>query len=392
MNTTETTTGRTFDLTDEELAATLAKIEKLNKRAATKGWSGRIDLELGERRRESTEGMPGFTVRYWVTPVTITGTAPKYDGWTFLARVDWDAEVGSTVNAAPGVDIATEWPNPITGNCDHCNKIRNRKTTYLVRSDDGCHMEVGSTCLKDFLGWDFSPVWVNPDEDTVIDRLVGRAPERFDTLTILAAAWACIRAYGFRPSSFDEPTKYQVMDLLSTNKKDNERVKEAAPYFKDSYEMAEQVRAFILSDRFSGTSDYVSNLKDIARADSVTYKHLGYLVSAPQAMARADERDLTRKTEKAQANNTFAGPVGTKVEGLKVRITGIRYISGSYGTTVLYTMVGTDDHRTYKWFASREVLGDRKDTCWTLAGTIKDHDTWNERNSTVLTRCKAQAI
>lgn len=36
--------------------------------------------------------------------------------------------------------------------CDHCKHNRRRNNTYVVRHEDGRHMQVGSTCIEDFLG------------------------------------------------------------------------------------------------------------------------------------------------------------------------------------------------------------------------------------------------
>ncbi len=375
----------TYDLTDGQLDATRDKIAKLNARAVKRGWNGRLTLEAGDRKRVTEKTPMGFEVRYWVTPVEITGEPPKYNGWTFLARVDLDAEVGITVSAAPGVEVGPELRAYARGQCDHCHIDRKRNSTYLVRNDAGETLEVGSTCLKDFLGWDTSPVFLSTDD--VTESFGPRVIDRFDTETVLAAAWAVIKAYGFhRSDSYELSTKSQVLDLLSDNKRRNELVKDALPYLADSYQQGREVRSFVLSDAFRGDSDYVWNLKRIAAVDDVTYKHIGYLVSAPQAWAREQERTLVRERESANVNNTPAGNLGDRIT-VNVEVKTIKYIDGPYGMSTLYTMTG-DDNRLYKWFASKSALGEEAGRKATITGTIKKYDDYRGVFSTSLTRCK----
>src|SRR5882757_8161077 len=93
-----------MQLTDGEYAATVEKITKLNARAAKRGWTGRIRV-TGERvevrKHNSLTGMDVVTYR---NEVTISGEPPCYEGWTFLAKVDFDPEAGVIISTAPGVD------------------------------------------------------------------------------------------------------------------------------------------------------------------------------------------------------------------------------------------------------------------------------------------------
>jgi hypothetical protein len=383
-----------YRLSDAELAATRDKIAKLNARAVRRGWTGTLGLDVTET--EVTEELPsGLKVARVVNEVTITGQPPCYDGWTFLAKLEWDPEAGLIVSTAPGVG-SVDRADLEESACGHCNKRRARLTCYLVRHADGRQMQVGSTCLKDFLGWDARPVFISSaDAGDLCEEggFFSSGGWRFSTETVLAAAWAAIQAFGYvRADSYSgTPTKYTVQDILDPRSpKAREMARDLAPHVDKAHGMAAQVRAWILSDEFTGDSEYVLNLKAIAAADNCEPKRIGLLASAPQAWARGIERSLIRKAETEAVNNTHAGLVKQRVE-VTVTVKAIRWLEGDWGTTTLYTLTG-DDARTYQWYATSDALGDEvTGKPVQVKGTIKRLDERNGANITVLTRCKVLA-
>lgn len=383
-------TERTFTLSPAAYLATFERVEKINARAAKKGFTGRIDLtaEKAERTYTTVSGLKATEVVYHVT---VTGTPPRYEGWTFVAALDWDSEAGLIVRTAPGVETPVDRSTLRQGECDHCQLPRHRVHIYVVRNEDtGEELQVGSTCVKDFLGWDRAVVFYSVDElEEDITEFLGGAyfEPSWSVDTVLAASWAAIQVYGYIRAGDPGSTKETVLTILNPRTKyDREEAAKLAPYIEDSFDQAALIREFILSDDFSGSSDYVTNLKAIAAAEHCNARNVGFLASAPQAWARAQARDLKRKKERAEIVNEFVGTIGERIT-IEATIKYINYIEGFYGTTTLYTLVGSDGH-LYKWFSSNHGLGDSTDgTIFTLKGTIKDHDEYNGLRSTVLTRC-----
>lgn len=79
----------------------------------------------------------------------VEGTVPKCNGWSFLAVIV-QTEEGNIVRSVPGFTAPPEYREKVQM-CDHCNTRRIRRDTYVVRHDDGRTMQVGSSCLADFL-------------------------------------------------------------------------------------------------------------------------------------------------------------------------------------------------------------------------------------------------
>ncbi|MGL5827849.1 MAG: hypothetical protein ACRCYU_24045 [Nocardioides sp.] len=378
-------------LTPHELAATREKISKLNARAAKRGWTGRVDLVT--ERRESKREELGIEITEVTYRVTVGGEAPSYEGWVFLATAEWDQHAGLIVRTAPGVESVDR--DALTQNgCDHCGVARRRHKTMLVRhTETGETKQVGSTCLKDFLGWDSRPVLISEDAFAEqIDMIMGGVPasESYTTESVLALAWACTMAFGFVPSRADGSTSATVQKILDPigfrDAREAEELRAAiAPYAEPAAGKAAKVREWIASDDFDGASEYVRNLKAIAAADSVSARNIGFLASAPQAWIKAHAEELEVKVERTPSE--WFGAVGEKVEFTGV-IELIRWIDGTYGTTTLYSIRNEDDGRIVKWFASRDALGEEEGVTVTIKGTVKKHDEYQDVKSTVLTRCK----
>jgi hypothetical protein len=378
---------REMDLTPAEFALTSEKIAKLNARAAKRGWTGRITV-TGEEFTEVTDNGVGLKRARQMVATVISGEAPRYDGWTFLARADW-ADGGMVLFTAPGIE-GIDRTGITEGACDHCGINRYRKNTYIVRNDDGRQLQVGSTCLKDFLGWNTNPVWISPpsDNDLFGEGGFGHATPVYSVETILAASWACIQAFGYVRSGDTGATKNAVLAVLDPRTPaERELAKKILPHVAESASAAAMIHQFILSDEFSGYGDYVLNLKNIARSEFVEPRFVGYLVSAPQAWAKAQERTLIKQRENGELVNEFLGSVGDKLE-LPVTLKSIRFSEGYYGVTTWYTFI-TDDGHQVTWGASRTVFTDADvNASFDIRGTVKKHDEYQGTKSTVLTRVR----
>jgi hypothetical protein len=410
MTTTTATVEQGVFVSPAEFAMTSAKVAKINARAERKGFTGR--LVLTSEPAERTYNHNGFSITEHGFRVLLGGEAPSYNGARLLAALDIE-EGGFIVRTAPGVesiDRSTLRP----GYCDHCKTNRPRNRTFVVEAADGTQVQVGSTCIKDYLGWDTTISFISTEEaERELDfGGFGGGERTYDVDSVLAVAWAATSTLGFVPSqSYDGlPTRKIVAMVLGTPTAHEQKVHEAeilavAAKAQGSAERAAEVKAFILSDEFSGSGEYVQNLKVLCSGSTVKDSNLGFLASAPQAHLRYLGQQAERKAEAEVTVNEHVGQVKDKVE-VNVTIVGIRYIDGAYGMTTLYTFRADTGH-TYKWFSSAGITNLRPTGRFgydgteiydyveaevgetlRIKGTIKDHDEYQGRKATVLTRCK----
>jgi hypothetical protein len=252
--------GYTAKLTAAEYEMTAEKIRRINDRAAKRGWTGGFDLSM-ERLTETTKNEFGFEITATWCVTTIIGHAPSYGDWVFEAELTWDPEAGLITRPAPGVETIDR-SGLREGACDHCGINRDRRKVYLVRHIvTGETRQVGSTCIKDFLGWDGRFVFI-PAKNASFDDGFGCGGEGFggqgepfySTDTILAVAWGAMRAYGYHRGDGTDgtPTRTIVSIVLSPNRRSQRELDMAAairPYADQSLEQAAIIKAFLLSDQ-----------------------------------------------------------------------------------------------------------------------------------------------
>lgn len=391
----------TYRLSFEQVEATREKFDKLNARAAKKGLSGHWEFTRVERVVEKdTHPVTGLEVEKVFYECQIGGSPLAYDGWQFIATLDWDEHAGLIVRALPGA-TQVERENLREGWCDHCKTTRTRRVTYVVRdTNNGTQLQVGRSCIKDFTGWAGNVAWLEkntPSEEGGWFGESGRVD--YSPATVLATAWAVIKENGFVPAShyWETTTKELVSIALYPNlknAKEREFAESLRPLAKEATPRAEEIRGFILSEDFRGDSDYVLNLKAAAGGERVSPRNFGLLVSAPQAYAKHQERTLVREAKaKLGEGSDWFGTAADKAAGtkasrheLEVTVAGVRYMHGDYGTTTLYTLV-TAEGNLCKWFASDDKLGDTEGARFVIKGSVKKHDEFNGTKETVLTRC-----
>lgn len=383
-----------------QLLATQEKLNKINARAERKGLAGMMTMTFDEVLEVEVDEVTKIRTERVMYDVKIEGNAPAYNGWEFVAKLDWDANAGLIVRSIPGA-VAVDRESLRQGWCDHCRTTRQRLVTYVVRhQEDGRQIQVGSSCLKDFTGQYTTIAFpeLSSDDESEGGFFGGSGEREYSPLTVLAVAWACVKLEGFKPASnYGDTTKGDVMTALnpSKSKTDREWAAKISPLADEAAKKAAELLAWILSDDFSGTSDYVLNMKAVAAGKAVSARNIGILASAPQAWAKSLERSLVREREASvYKNSEWFGTAPDKSQGVKasrhdltVTVKSIRYIDGDYGTTTLYTMI-TDEGNVAKWFSSgTDKLGEDVNARFVIRGSVKKHDEWEGMKATVLTRC-----
>lgn len=158
MTAPETTTIET-EIPTYNLDALESKLEQIAKRARKLGQSPLTMKVVGTEVRDCTVGVDylqrPIVAKVSYTRVEVTGEQPKIAGYTFAATVE-HTDAGNIIKSVPGADVEAPASFRETGRiCEHCNKIRDRKDTYLLRNDEtGDWKQVGKTCLQDYLGCD----------------------------------------------------------------------------------------------------------------------------------------------------------------------------------------------------------------------------------------------
>lgn len=356
-----------------DVKASLEKAEKLVKRANKKGLDGGLKVYLDE-----SSGKP---------EIVVTGEPYKTNGWTFVASIEHLPNGEAIVKKSPyynGPDVEQEF---LEGNmCQHCNVKKQRRVQVVIEDEEGHRIILGSTCVKDFLGWNYSPVYTL-DAEEIRDEITGGKETFHEPIkNVLAIALAVKDLYGFQSASGDSEslsTKTRVQNFLHMPERYKDKDVEEQLKSKDYDAEAKALITMVEEDTANADNDYLRNMKAAFTGGEAYSSTVGLIVSSI-LMAEKKKAKAAKEETKASLTNALYAPVGAKIE-LEVQCVDQRDFETAYGFTTLYTFVG-DSHR-FKWFSTSNHSLETGEK-YVLKGTVKQENDYNGDISTVLTRCK----
>jgi len=352
---------------------------------------------------EYTEKTKDFKIG--VIDVTVTGEVPALQGWQLAATLDFsrgkNAETGETktdciVYSFPGCpEMPDRFHGEYTTACDHCNTTRFRRKVYVVWNVERNEwLQVGSTCVVDFLGGknyakqlEFMADLFIHLSDEEKDRWEGGRNSYdlyMETNHVLATCIAVIRQHGYisgakAEQTWTSSTANELKAYFYSNGKDY-CWKTKPTVTEEDRNLAIKTLDWVRS--LEGANDFEKNLKTILSKTEVALRFTGFITAAYPCYSRAVEREMVKK---AEANSNHLGAIKDRVT-CNVKVTGLRFIEGYRFSSTLISMID-DQGNVLKWFASNppELEIGRH---YTLTGTVKAHDEWRGTKNTVLTRCK----
>ncbi len=388
-----------------------AGLTALSKRAARKGltphtWTwGKAYTKREHVSHDSPCQSPGTCGGCQMVsriPLTLEGQSPKFDGWTFTAALQHlDGE--NIVRTVPGKEIppAFRTRGPV---CDHCKHNRRRNDTYVLAHEDGRTVQVGSTCIADFLG--SSAALQLAAEATFLAACRGIAEEGEEgfgygnaSSDFTAEEYLPFVAWSVRVEGWTSRTVAREREgaratadrafILMTDRKEREKA-DCVITSEDSTLATEAITwAESLTDAEvdSEKGDYLHNLRAVARTGMVTFRTAGIAASAVTAYQRHLGKARARAERAARPTlDAWLGTVG-KRETWTVTLDFVTGYETDYGyTTVL--KFRTAEGGTLTWKASNTELS-RSDVgkTYSVKGTVKKHDTYKNEKQTMISRC-----
>lgn len=373
-----------------EVAATVAKAEKFNARAAKKGLQGGWTFKGVEVTKIYVNGVERLKHE-----LVFVGEPIKFGDWAFVAVVEW-LEGKPFVNKLPGYEgEQINAHNLVQGVCDHCNQNRSRKHVLIVEKN-GVRKQVGSTCVKDFLGWNFSPTYFNEREDLDCD-FGGRGYSGLgiSTVEVLALAVAIVSVKGWcsrsQAAGQDKDSTADLVDIyLYDEKEDGENLRREVGDVTDEHR-AEAIRLIEWVSNWNADNDYANNLKVAASLEVATSKTQNTLISVigTEARIRAKAAENAAAEVETFIEARYAED-GTKIE-VEAKVISKRWFEGAYGPTAL--VVFTADGHRFQWWGTAACIDDLESgQIVALKGTVKGVKEHNDKTYTQLTRCKAQVL
>lgn len=386
----ETPRSYSIRVSPENLDREWRRAEKIMQRAASKGleggWKAWKDTEVDE------ETGAVYDVIRW------EGTPPKFDGWSFVAVVEKLPDGSPMTRMVPGYEgemVDREWANE--EKCDHCDTQRHRNKLIIVEKD-GTRYRVGSSCVKDFLGWQYSPSDFEPPEEEEEGSRGSIAPSGYLTDTVLAKTVRVVKAFGWKSRGAaqeygGEATADKVGALLVGRGELYEKVKKdlkAAEEWKESTEEDKEADlAFVREaqqwvESQPANNEYIANLQALAKQETVTSRNMSFLASLVGSYKRHLDAEKERAEEPQMAEELYA-PVGKRIT-VPLKVERVFSFDTDFGVQHRHILSG-ENHR-FQWKTGARELEEGEE--YIVTGTVKELYDYRGKAYTVLTRCKVK--
>jgi hypothetical protein len=376
---------------------------------------GSEEVKIRKTQNEFSLSWDWFEIVEVVT-VRITGQRPQFAGWTFVATLDGmynDASgeyLGNLLSTVPGETCPPEYRDADARVCAHCGKRRSRKSTFVLKHEDGRVIQVGSSCIADFLGGKSAQAIAFYAQALIgsLDRarsLAGEEEERmytggrgergYATLDYLTMTGAAMRTHGWVSATTARDnysliaTRTRVDYCLSWRPTPDEP---NPPFVPTAEDRARAEAALALATEhlagLESRSDYEHNLWLVVQRGVVTGKTCGIAASIINYAEKIGQERVERAARALKPASVHQGTVG-KRETWTLTVVAVREWDGMYGVTFFHRMVDAGGN-VFIWKSSSDCL--EVDTTYRVTGTVKEHGIYKDDQQTVLTRCKAEPV
>lgn len=383
--------SKTYKINSANIATLKVKLDRLVKRA-NKLQANAISYSVGNRIEVKEQ-----TRVYTFYEVVVTGEAPKLNSWTLAASIEHVGEdnIGNIIRAVPGFTVPESFRSA-NGNCEHCNKIRARKDTFIVVNTDGVLRQVGRQCIADFLGHanphdvaGLAEIWYSIDEVCGAEENEGRgerARYQIELHSFLAATSCAMREYGWvskAEAAKDEnklATASRALNILFPEPQ--VAYKTPKPTAEDSAEAdkaLEYVNTVIAAK--DNKTEYEHNLSVLGKLGAIDFRATGLAASIVLVYRRAEGKRI--ETAKRASVSNYVGEVG-KRDVYELTCTFVKEFETQYGVSKLHVFLDGNGNELTWWSTGKRLEVGKS---YKLKATVKKHDTRNGVKQTVLTRC-----
>jgi hypothetical protein len=383
---------------EARLEEALEALKKLAKKAERYG-TPPITWTLSEVREDVREDRDGRKVRVLVRDIVFSSLeAPKVGNYTFIAKLELTPN-GAIIDSIPG-EVLPERFRHTKGECEHCQQNRFRKHLFVVRDHEGQLVQVGRSCLRDYMGMD-TPASVSArfnflrEAADLGEEFGGSGIIENSALELLAVTTTAIRLWGWVPKSAPEwagkPTAEKIAPWFWVSPSDTvgQAYRDAlrAAITEADWKTAQAVLDWVASEE-AGDSEYIHNLRVILAPGIVPMNRRGYACSAVAAYQRHLSKLEVQRRERETSRHLFA--VGERIKDLRVTCMSNRSIHGTYGLTIIYKLQD-DRGNVFSWFSSGGANLEVGRT-YKVDATVKGHGEYNGVAETQLTRAKVKEV
>ena len=389
-----------YNIFEDNMPRLTKKMATIEKKCRQYGCEFHFE-EVGEEYREvKLEDGTIATLRFVV--VEAEGIA-RVNDWEFIATIQHMDPVNLIGSYRPEYPIPEHYytSKPV---CEHCNSLRNRKDTYLIRNVvTGEWKQVGKSCLKDFtngLSAEAIARYISWFEELIQGETPDNEPKSHykSTLEAVMVAVEAVRRFGYKKTqdelgsrNFDSTARTVFTVMYQVNPEYQLLKDQGFNWCTPEVESrAKEILSWIRSLN-PEIGSYMSNLKAACGSEYCEQRNFGLIASSVAAYSREIEkkqREAARQQTEAQSN--WVGSVGERVEIKDASLKLITSWDTDFGYTYLYKIIDSNGSiftwKTGKWLGNSECVPEGAKI--SLKGTVKGHNEFRGAKQTELTRCK----
>jgi len=373
------------------------QIDRLNRRAPRLGCEPISLNVLRTYNKEKTDPITRLSYTQSRMEIEIIGESPQLEGWRLLAVVETLANGENLVRCVPGCTVPESYRNTDM-HCDHCGTNRRRREVFILRHEDGRTVQVGRTCIADFLGHVTASTLASRAEylmsieaaakEAESDYYHGGGVIHRDISSFLGTVAICIRRLGWLSRGKSEEgfatadiawailTDFRSKYITELVEKNNivaeERDVELA---KNALEWARKL---------DGGSDYLYNLGVACRQEHVNWRTTGIVASAIAAYQHTCEKQ--EKIKKERKSLSHVGEIGKRMD-FEATVKRLRYFDSDWGVRTMCLFEDAEGNHLV-WWASRDLSEIEEGDYVKIKATVKEHGEYNGTPQTVVQRCK----
>lgn len=326
--------------------------------------------------------------------------------WKVLGKLEpfGDGRIAFAASDDPGENAQLGAYREAEPCCEHCNKKRQRKDTYVVRhTETGETKQIGSTCLEDFTGIDPAKVLflaqvygVFKTIDDSFEHFMhgkgadhGVRPVDFLRDALFAAEWqgGFISAKRAKEELLT-PTYVHARDLADLLRRDGlwNRYRES----KDRL-LASAQRVIDWWTALEPTSEFERTTQQIVTAESLPFenKYLAFATASIPAMDRALAKAAAQAARAAHPSEHVGSP-GEKMQQA-MRLTGQHGFETQFGWSYFVNFVDVEGNK-YSWRTANPPQAfldvDAKSKWFDGRFKIKAHDDYRDEKITLISHVK----
>lgn len=318
-------------------------------------------------------------------------------GYEFVASLEWLDDVGENLIKKISDDVFVPPLYKTRTACDHCKTNRRRKYTVILKKDNE-YIQVGKSCVRDYLGVDLSNYTAYLSFFTDLEDFIeyhnqskkSMGKDYFNVEDVLCQAIEETHRHGYISkkqaieNSVDGTASRVWMALNKSRSLDGQIIYELYKITPELINEANVVKQYY-QNLTTSSSDYVNNIKTILKTDWVDGSQVGLVVSAVGTKLRL-ENEAKEKANKP-ATEFINANIGDKVEFLGIPSC-IYSTESTYGWFYIYRIVDNENH-IFIWKTSKNLDTDKE---YKFKGSVKGFEQYNDEKQNEITRVRTVEI